>query len=61
MNKKCKISASLMCADPINLKETINGLEKYGIDYLHIDIMDGKFVPNIGIGSDYIASLNNRK
>ena len=40
MNKKCKISASLMCADPINLKETINGLEKYGIDYLHIDIME---------------------
>lgn len=57
MNKKCKVSASLMCADPFDLKETINGMETYNIDYLHIDIMDGKFVPNIGIGSDYIAAL----
>ncbi|MGN1153870.1 MAG: ribulose-phosphate 3-epimerase, partial [Candidatus Gastranaerophilaceae bacterium] len=52
-----KISASLMCADPFNLKDTIISLEKYKVDYLHIDIMDGKFVPNLGIGSDYIRSL----
>lgn len=56
---KNKISASLMCADPFNLKDTIISLEKHNVDYLHIDIMDGKFVPNLGIGSDYIKALRN--
>ena len=57
MELKNKISASLMCADPFNLRDTIISLEKHKIDYLHIDIMDGKFVPNLGIGSDYIKAL----
>lgn len=52
-----KISASLMCADPFHLKDIILSLEEYGVDYLHLDIMDGKFVPNLGIGSDYIKAL----
>lgn len=54
---KNKISASLMCADPFSLKDTVLLLEKHKVDYLHIDIMDGKFVPNLGIGSDFIKSL----
>ena len=52
-----KISVSLMCADPFDLKHTIDSLETHGVDYIHIDIMDGKFVPNLGIGSDYIKAL----
>lgn len=52
-----KISASMMCSKLIDLKETINVFEEEKIDYLHIDIMDGEFVPNFGLGVDYIKGL----
>lgn len=54
---KNKMSPSLMCADPFNLKDIMLLFEKHDIDYLHVDIMDGKFVPNLGIGSDFIKAL----
>ena len=40
-----KISASMMCSDLIDLKETIKIFESEGVEYLHIDMMDGTFVP----------------
>ncbi|MDR1026496.1 MAG: ribulose-phosphate 3-epimerase [Lactobacillus sp.] len=58
MNKKeSKISASLMCTNPFFTKETMDSLEKANIEYMHLDIMDGKFVPNLGLGCDYIKKL----
>lgn len=51
------ISASMMCSKLIDLKETIKIFENEHIDYLHIDVMDGAFVQNFGLGCDYIRGL----
>lgn len=57
MTKPGKISASMMCANPFYLRETLNVLEQNNIEYLHQDIMDGKFVPNLGMGLDNLKAL----
>ena len=59
MKQKSEISASMMCSDLIDLKETIRIFEEEGIEYLHIDMMDGSFVPNFGLGVDYVRGLRN--
>jgi ribulose-phosphate 3-epimerase len=54
-----KISASMMCSSLVDLQETIRVFEQEKIEYLHIDVMDGDFVPNFGLGVDYIRGLRD--
>jgi len=52
-----KIAPSMMCADFLNLEKDIRIFESSGVEYLHIDIMDGCFVPNYTLGTDYVKKL----
>lgn len=56
-NHTPQISASMMCSNLIDLRETIDIFERNNIERLHIDMMDGTFVPNFGLGVDYIRGL----
>lgn len=54
-----QVSASLMCANPLNIEKDVKELDQAGIDLWHMDIMDGVYVPNLALNFETIKAVRS--
>ncbi len=52
-----KLSPSILSADFANLERDVKLVEQAGVDYIHVDVMDGQFVPNITLGPNVVKAI----